>query len=480
MGSITTFVKPNSAQPNGAGRAGALVALVRLRWFIHLRWLIIGLAAVLLGAEAAVRVDGHRPVGLVLALGVLSAVNLLWMIASRSQHRRITEMGEADPTTERSATAFANGQIAVDLLFLTVILRFTGGVESPMAIFYLFHMAIAPMLLANWQAYLQGLWAMGLYTLLAAGEAFQWITPHYSFLVGIGIETHYRQPAFVFASVAVVDIGISGTLYFTGRIASRLYERERVLRAVNQALRDSQEAIEALQHRKASFMRTAAHQLKSPLAVIQTQVGLLRDGIVPADMIEPTYCKIIKRCRDAIDQVADLLTFARVQDAESAEAGQTVTDLRQVMLEVCLDHYAPVAQEKGLRFDVRFPTEEDVRIRIARTDLSDALSNLVENAIKYTPAPGDIHVRLDRRDRQAVVSVQDTGMGFDETKQAQLFDAYRRDNRALEAGISGSGLGLSIVRAVVERAGGHISVRSAIGEGSTFTLVFPLADETSP
>ncbi len=480
MGSITTHVKLNAVPPDGAGRAGALVALVRLRWFIHLRWLIVACAAVLIGVEATVLGDERRPVGLVITLCVLAAVNLLWMIASRSLHRSIAERGEADPTTERSAAVFANGQIAADLLIVTAILRFTGGVESPMAIFYLFHMAITPMLLPNWQACLQGLWAIALYAILAASEAYHWITPHYPFLVGIGPEMHYQEPAFVFASVAVVGAGIAGTLYFTGRIATRLYERERVLRSVNQALRDSQEAIEALQQRKSSFMRTAAHQLKSPLAVIQTQVGLLRDGIVPEDTIEPTYCRIIKRCRDAIDQVTDLLTFARVQDAEGSEADHTITDLRQVLLEVCLEHYAPIAQEKGLKLDVRFPTEEDVMIHIARTDLSDALANLVENAIKYTPAPGEIHVRLDRGDQQAIVSIKDTGMGFDEQKQEHLFDAYRRDNRALEAGISGSGLGLSIVRAVVERAGGHIDVRSKIGKGSTFTLLFPLADEVSP
>ncbi len=478
MGSITTHVKPNTAPPSGAGRAGALVALVRLRWFIHLRWVIIACSAILLGIEAIVLGDEQRPFGLVVTLGLLAAVNLLWMTASRSLHRSIAERGEDDPATERSAAVFANGQIAIDLLILTAILRFTGGIESPMALFYLFHMAIAPMLLPNWEAYLQGIWATALYAVLATAEASQWITPHYCFLIGTGPGVHYLQPMFVFASVAVVGAGISGTLYFTGRISARLYERERVLRAVNQALRDSQEAIEALQQRKSSFMRTAAHQLKSPLAVIQTQVGLLRDGIVPEDTIEPTYRKIIKRCRDAIDQVTDLLTFARVQDAEGSEANHAVTDLRQVLLEVCLDHYAPIAHEKGLKLDVRFPTEEDVMIHIARTDLSDALANLVENAIKYTPAPGDIHVRLDQRDEQAIVSIQDTGMGFDEEKQEQLFDAYRRDNRALEAGISGSGLGLSIVRAVVERASGHIDVRSEIGKGSTFTLTFPLADET--
>ncbi|MBN2562513.1 MAG: HAMP domain-containing histidine kinase [Phycisphaerae bacterium] len=456
-------------------RAEALVSLVRLRWFIHLRWLMLLCTCIFLALERWSVGEWARPSGLTWILLVLLAVNLFWWGFSRFLLGRIEIEGENEASVIRVAVAYANAQIGADLLLLTGILRYTGGVENPMAIFYLFHMAIAPLLLTTWQAFLQSVWAFVLYCSMCFGELLGWLTPHYCFLPFAPGPALYANSHYVCVMVVVVGSGIFGTLYFTRRIVGRLDERERVLRNVNAALRKSQAAIQELQRRKSQFMKTAAHQLKSPLAIIQTQVNLLRDGLVPAESQPKIFDKVIVRCRTAIGQVADLLTYARIQDADPWRHRESRADVAEVVRDLCEQH-EPLVESKKLEFACEVPRDGDWTVLVDPRDLADAIGNLIDNAIRFTESGGKISVKVARAGDSVSVLVQDTGMGMPLETQREMFDAYRRGNLALEAGILGSGLGLSIVREVIEQAGGEIIVRSRPNEGSTFTILLPAGE----
>jgi signal transduction histidine kinase len=425
------------------------------------------------------------------------------MVVSHSLTRRLQESPTNGDDAVRLARYFANAQVATDLLLLTIILRYTGGVESPMAIFYVFHMAIGSLVLVSWQALLQGIWAVALYATLAMGELLGWIAPHYPFLNVAPDQAHFGHPQWVCMAVVVFACGLFGTLYFTLQIAARLDDREGKLRSALAALQQSQVAIQDIQARRSRFMQTAAHQLKSPMAAIQTMAGLIRDGYVEGDGVRKTTESIIRRCREGIVAVTELLTLARVQDADPRRHGDAVSDVGMVVKNVC-KRRAPQAKEQGLQFAWEVVKGVDLRACVDRDDLTDCLDNLVGNAIKYTFAPGSVEVTVERRrweevqadagqqmparDRAAeaeayvLVTVKDTGMGMKEEELMDsnatadwgtVFDAFRRGNGALAAGISGSGLGLSIVRVVVEQANGRVRVRSTPGKGTTFTVMFP-------
>jgi len=106
--------------------------------------------------------------------------------------------------------------------------------------------------------------------------------------------------------------------------------------------------------------------------------------------------------------------------------------------------------------------------------LKQALSNLVDNAIKYTSEAGHIWVRLARRDDRIVFEVQDTGYGIPKTSQAKLFQRFYRAKAPGTENIDGTGLGLSLVKLVVEQHGGRVSVESEVGHGSTFRVELPV------
>ncbi len=137
-------------------RTGALVSLVRLHWFVQARWAIVILAFAVLAIEHVAFPHVSRPLGLPLVIVVLAGVNCVWMACSYSLVRRFHLQEQLVTDSSRTALRFANAQVGVDLLILTLILRFTGGVENPMAIFYLFHMAIGSLLLRWRHAVLQG------------------------------------------------------------------------------------------------------------------------------------------------------------------------------------------------------------------------------------------------------------------------------------------------------------------------------------
>jgi signal transduction histidine kinase len=477
----------------GAGdhsRAAALLTMMRLHWFIRLRWAFLVVALVVLTAERLAFPDLQRPLlGLLVVLAALGLVNLGWVALSHFAFRRFREEAAAGP--RRYVELFANAQVAVDLLLLTCILRFTGGAENPMAIFYLFHMAITALLLQRWQAILQGVWALLLYAALVIGEWREWLTPHYEFLLQCPANLH-TEPGYVFVSLVVVGCGIFGTLYFTLQIARRLQEREQALRDANEALQKSQTAIHDLQQRRSRFMQTAAHQLKSPLAAIQTLTELIRGNIVPPEAIRGTCDKIVQRCREGTVQVAELLALARVQEADPQRHARSEADVRAVVSSLC-ERFRVVAQEKQVELSCHMPEAGELRISIDPQDLSDCAGNLIDNAIRYTPGPGRVTVTVSNETagggpEEVSITVTDTGIGISpeiltpkdgNPAHAPVFDAFRRGNNALTAGIPGTGLGLSIVREIVEQAGGRIDVSSRPNEGSTFRLTFPIRRATA-
>ena len=473
----TLPTSPASTRPSD-GRASALLCFLRLHWFARLRWVFVALAGLALLVDSVLAGGYRRPLALVVLVATLAAVNVVWRFVSRFCIRDMEGDRAATRHDVAAGRAFANAQIAVDLLLLTLIIRHSGGVESPLAAFYVFHMVVASLLLPRWQALLQGLWALVLYAALSLAELRGWLAPHYALLPGLAETGLHAAPGFVFVMVVAVSSAVLGTLYLALDIAAQLGRQE-------QALRRLQARIAEIQERRARFMRTAAHQLKGPLATIQTLAGLIRDRVVSGARADEVCEKIVGRCADGIQQVSELLTLARVQDSGRDGRGGAA-DVMRIAAEQCAQH-EDLATANGIELRREVPAGSELYARVDPSDLSECVANLIENAIKYTANPGRVTVSVrgaaapaSEGAPQVAITVADTGMGIDPelldpSAEGSIFDAFRRGDNALAAGIPGTGLGLAIVREVVERAGGRIQVESAPGRGARFTLLLPQA-----
>src|SRR5207248_761819 len=151
-------------------------------------------------------------------------------------------------------------------------------------------------------------------------------------------------------------------------------------------------------------------------------------------------------------------------------------DLRELTLQL-VDQLEPVAQARELVLECR---QADAIVVPGDADwLKRVMLNLLDNAIKFTPAGGRIDVRVSRDAEAAHLAIQDTGIGVHADAQPHLFDRFFRADPARSPGVDGAGLGLSLAKWVVDRHGGRIEVQSRPGEGSTFTVHLPLVQGDS-
>jgi signal transduction histidine kinase len=170
--------------------------------------------------------------------------------------------------------------------------------------------------------------------------------------------------------------------------------------------------------------------------------------------------------------IENILSLSRVESQRETEAAVAPCDLREVV-GAALEETEELVRPRDLTLRTALPAEPAV-VRCERDQLERVVINLVSNAVKFTPDGGRVGLDLTVSGDEAVLRVSDTGVGIPEAEQKRLFESFFRASTALSAGVQGTGLGLTIVRSIVERHGGTIAVRSAEGAGTTFEVRLPL------
>jgi heavy metal sensor kinase len=216
------------------------------------------------------------------------------------------------------------------------------------------------------------------------------------------------------------------------------------------------------------FVADASHELRNPLAVIQTNadVALQEEG-VPIEV--RSRLEAVRRASERMRRlVDDLLALARL---ELASGSRTDVDLAAVVDEVS-DELGPLARAAGLELETH--TEAGLHVVADRDAVKRALANLLDNALRYSPASGAVRIGAGRRNGWAVLSVADDGPGLSEGEQERVFERFWRSDSSRSRESGGAGLGLAIVRRIAESHGGDVAVTSAPGAGSTFEIRLPV------
>jgi len=223
--------------------------------------------------------------------------------------------------------------------------------------------------------------------------------------------------------------------------------------------------------RQRRFTADASHELRTPLALLSSRAEVALDRPRTPAEYRATLTGVRDDAARLTQLLAELLTLARADRGQEALAREPVA-LADLVADT-LAALAPLAEERGivLAADALAPCV----ILGDQTRLTQLLINLVDNAVKYTPAGGQVTVQLARDAATALLAVTDTGIGIAPEHLPRLFERFYRADTARSRGAGGAGLGLAIADWIARAHGGQIAVASAVGSGSTFSVRLPLA-----
>lgn len=222
---------------------------------------------------------------------------------------------------------------------------------------------------------------------------------------------------------------------------------------------------------RARFLNVAAHELKTPLTPIRMQVRILQERLKDA---EPDVAKSLRILGRGVDRLqtlmADVLDAARTQ-ADRLTVRHDTVSLSDIAKEA-MENYAAVAQEVGVK--LASSIQPGINVVGDSERLLQVMTNLLSNAMKFTPAGGGVRLTLSAEGEWAQLKVGDTGRGMSEEQLGRLFEPFAQVHPDAQATLKGTGLGLYITRAIVQQHGGEISIISGgTGEGTTAVVSLP-------
>ncbi len=449
--------------------------VMRLGVFVNMRWLaIVGVVGGTLVASRVFRIGFPTlPVYVICAFMVLYNLVLLRLTQNLEKEKPSLVV----PKTR----THGNIHILLDLITLTTLLHFTGGIENPVIFFYVFHITAASIVLPYRTVYAWTTVALLMVTLLVMLE-YTGKVPHVN-LEGFVVPTRYSEPAPVLAVLGTLTLVLYTTTYVVTAISGELRKRQRqvvhlgeqLLEQKTNQLEQASKNIAKLEEEKSRFLRflsIAAHDLKAPLTAIQSYLWVMLDGFAgqltskQRGMLERSSLRI----KELLNLISDLLDIPRIETGQIVQEMKEVS-LLQIIRDSC-DDVGNLAKEKGIELKLQLP-QNLPNIRGSASRLQQVMSNLLDNAIRYTPE-GAVTVNAVDRQEEIQVEVSDTGIGIPPGDLPRLFEDFFRGSNIAET--KGTGLGLSISRRIVEAHGGKIWAESPCpetGKGSKFTFTLP-------
>ncbi|GAB4138935.1 MAG: hypothetical protein Fur0037_04890 [Planctomycetota bacterium] len=434
--------------PEEARRARDL--LVQIEWFNRLR-LLAAASAIWLTALAVHVLDVPLDPWPLYTLGAsIAAVDGLFLLV-------FPRLRSAGP---RGLSRHVALQIALDILILTLLLHFSGGITNPLVLFYLFHTFVAALLLSVKAAVLVSAGSLAALAALGLSERRGWVAHH---PLGLGLFDLFQiKPLGLLLLFLAYALTSAFSIYFVATVLRRLRERERQIVHMGRHL--------ALSEKLASVGTLAAgvsHEINNPVGVIRNKVQILRYRIQDGDGPDKLLSEL-----DAIDKHSRRI--AQITDGLLAFSRETPFALKPTDLHALVREAAELVRVPFKRAEVELDlvlAETAPKVMGSGNHLLQVLINILLNAKDASHAGSIVRVATDESGGEAAVAITDFGVGISEENLAKIFDPFFTTKDVDR----GTGLGLAISHGIVQRHGGRIEVESAPGQGATFRVVLPLA-----
>jgi len=428
----------------------------RAFWLVTIRWLaIIALCIAVFTAGSMLNISLPTTELYVLA-AVVFIYNLLLYLALKYFSKA------ADDESFKPVRRLVTLQITIDFVILTMILHFSGGIENPFYLYFVFHMIIASTLLSVKQSYLQATFALVIFGSLVLLE-YEGIVPHYN-LEGFVNDTLYQNPLFVLSTLFVLASTLYIVVYMTTSIVSQLRRQQENSEKANILLMEKDRL-------KDEYVLRLTHDIKGHLAAIQSCLDVVDKEMVgplneqQSDFIERAY----RRADKCLFFIGALLRLTRMK--MTGELEMDYFPLKNTFFNV-IASAENKASEKQIEVTYQIDSEID-QLYGEQVLVEETIMNLLFNAIKYTPSGGKVELNVKKLDDGVLVQVSDTGIGVPSDQLEDIFEEFHRAENARKIERDGTGLGLSIARQVIHRHGGKIWAQNNPTVGSTFSFILP-------
>lgn len=442
----------------------------RAYWLVRLRW--VAIASLVIATLVA-----RTVLGVALPCTSLYATSVVLLVYNAilcALLRRWTRGGR-EPSASQIGS-IVTFQISADLLILSTILHFAGGIENPFTFFFVFHMIIASILRSKVQSYFQATLAVvlfgGVVILEAAG-----VLKHYD-LQGFAGHGLYNSPVFVFGFLFVFTVTLYLVVYMTTNIVEQLRRQQEDVERANALLQERRESCEQANSLlkeqdkvKNEYVLRVTHDIKGHLAAIQSMLDVVLGELLgPIDGKNKEFvARAHRRTVKCLEFVGALLALTRMK-----LTGRTQRET--FSLRDCLTNALSVARNRAHDKDITLTDKIDPaidRITGEAVLIEETVTNILFNAVKYTPEGGSVSLEAVDEGDIVQITVRDTGIGIPEDAMTHLFEEFYRAENARATERDGTGLGLAFAKQVVERHGGRIWAERNPAGGSTFAFTLP-------
>ncbi|MBI5681973.1 MAG: HAMP domain-containing histidine kinase [Deltaproteobacteria bacterium] len=438
--------------------------LERLGWLINLRWLTI--VFIILAYLTATTIFNLKieiiPLSIIIAS--ITVYNTAFYLYIRRERKRTLDM----------AGRIAFMQSILDIIFLTAFIHWTSGIENPFIFYFIFHTIITSALLPKRLGFIQAFIICILIAFLSVFEYLE-IIPHHP-INGFLTAGFYKNPIYVFAVYFTFASTILISTFITASISENLAKKEFELKKTLVDLEDANLKLLEKDKLKSEYVMMVAHDIKSPLSSILSMADACLE--VFSDSMDKRIKDMLIRIRQKADNLhryaADLLNLSRIKSSDRLNL--EVFGIKDVINE-SLEFAVPISEGKELDIKIDIPDNMPL-VTADKEQMRYVFINLLSNAFKYTPDGGRVLVKAESYNETMNIEVSDTGIGIPQDDIPKIFNEFFRAGN-VEKITKGTGLGLALVKYIIERHNGKILVESKLGKGTRFKVVLPIK-QTKP
>lgn len=367
--------------------------------------------------------------------------------------------------------------IFLDMIIITFIVHFTGGVESVFLILYLLQIVGTNVHFSRLAGPLNLIFGATLFIAMIALEQ-KGILPHYSSnIVPYGL---YQNLKFIFLAslTLVVFMGISAyrsgyVVHSLQTVEEKFFKLNEELIRTNKAMSENNRRLRELDQMKTEFISVASHQMRTPLSAIKWIIKMIMDGDLgplsqeQKDLLAKGY----QSNERMIALINDLLNVSRIEEGrfQYRMMRMSIEDV----IDKVLEEMRSDIRSKHIKLRYGRPSTPLSKVSIDPQKIHLVLQNLIDNSLKYTPSGGRVEIGLNQKNDELIFSIKDNGVGIPSSQRDKIFSKFFRADNVVRMQTEGSGLGLFIVKNIIEAHQGRVWFESKEGLGCTFCFSLP-------